>query len=100
MTKAARIFEETRFECKMLMDRHGFERNPNGEAVGYNTLCTEEAFCVRTINAVQKELERRMKFNDLNKHLGIVNEEQYTDEAHVLEMVQATINNARRAIAF
>ena len=96
MKKAERIFWETYVECKDLRERHGFQRNPNGEAVGYNTLCTEETFCARTISAVQKELDTRLSWIRFDKRHGIP-----VDPAkeEVLEMVQATINNARRAIA-
>ena len=92
MKKAERIFWETYVECKDLRERHGFERNPNGTAIGFATLCTEEAYSTRTINAVQKELDIRHGWIRFDKRHGFPVD---TAEEEVLEMVQATINNAR-----
>ena len=79
-TNAERIFEDTRWECRKHIARHGFERNPDGQAVGFIGLTTDdESVSIRTLNAVQKFINA---------------------ELEVLEMVQATLNNERQNYMF
>lgn len=93
-TKAERIFEATRYECKEHIARHGLERNTDGQEVGFNGLITDnETVCTRTFNAVQKFIDQRVR---LRKEFQEVLGTDQSAELEVLEMVQATLNNARR----
>lgn len=93
-TKAERIFEATRWECKKHYEHWGLERNPDGQAVGFNGLITDdESVCTRTFNAVQKFIDQRVR---LRKEFQEVLGTDESAELEVLEMVQATLNNARR----
>lgn len=96
MTKAQKIFNSTRFECKKSIDVWGYEVNPNGKAVGFNRVITEEAVCTRTLNELDKILARARKDVELDMKLGIFTTEKAEKERNILNMVESTIENTKR----
>ena len=96
MTKAERIFQATRIACKEHYKDWGIEYNPDGSAVGFARLIMndDEFSCTRTINAVQKMLDKAKKSLKLDKHFGIDTKEKEI----ILDMVESTINNERKAL--
>lgn len=97
-TKAERIYNATRWMCKDHLKTWGFERNPNGEAVGFTFVATEESISTRTLNAIEKELEKDRKRDRLNVSYEIITEEELQTREQIREMVQTTINNTRKAL--
>lgn len=95
MTKAQKIFNTTRFECKKSIDVWGYEVNPNGKAVGFNRVITEEAVCTRTLNELDKMLARARKDVEIDVKLGVWTEERAEKERQILNMVETTIDNTR-----
>ena len=93
MTKAQRIFRETRYECKEHIATWGYE------PIGFNRLSyrDDESICTRTLNAVEKELERAEKNLALDRKLGVGTEEQNNREEQILCMVRITLENNRRS---
>lgn len=98
-TKAERIYRSTKVACKQHIEAWGIEYNPNGKAVGFNNLSTDEVISTRTINAVEKIKNTEKRNNEECYKLGITNEEEYNRKAKVFEMVESTIENARQALA-
>lgn len=98
MTKAERIYKSTRFECKHHISVFGLDFNPNGKAVGFNNLITEEAISVRTINAVEKELEKDKKDTAIAYKLEVITQEQLNERAKTWLMIESTIANARESL--
>lgn len=95
MTKAERIFNKTRFECKLLFLSHGVQYNPNGKPVSYNGLIYEEGEVVyiRTCNAVQRIIDSKKKIAQLDLKLGVINENTYEKEMYILDMVQVALDH-------
>lgn len=93
MTKAERIFEDTRFECRQHIKVWGYEEN-----VGFNTVIynDNECVCVRTLNDVKKRLERARKYLAMDTKLGILTSETARLEEETLNMVEKTIENTKR----
>lgn len=93
MTKAERIYDNTRFECKMHIEAWGYEEN-----VGFNTVIynDNETVCKRTLNEIRKHLERARKNLAIDIKLNILTSEQATLEEQVLNMVEKTIENTKR----
>lgn len=91
-TKAQKIFEDTKFACREHIEAWGIEEG-NG---GYHRLATELYLCTRTINAVQRELDKYK--SDLAKwdKLGFRNNEEITHDKAVVDMIQKTINSHRK----
>lgn len=100
MTKAERIFNTTRYECKKHLEAWGYELNPNGTAVGFNGLfCLDnETISIRTVNAVAVLLASKRKFLTLDQKLGVMTAEKAEKEAQVLNMVESTLNSNRKSI--
>lgn len=71
VTKAERIFNSTWYECLDHAKSWGREYNPDGRAIGYGSLVTEEVVCTRTLNDVQKCIDRRKRELDLNEKYGM-----------------------------
>lgn len=96
MTKAERIFQDTRIACKRHYKDWGVKYNPDGSIVGFNRLVFQDNdfSCTRTVNSVQKVLEGARKSLELNKHFGI----DITEKALILDMVESTLNNERKAL--
>ena len=91
-TKAQRIFFNTRFDCKEHIKTWGFDGN------GYNRLTygDDESICTRTLNEVERELERAEKNLEIDRKLGVGSEEQNNLEEQILKMVRVTLENNRR----
>lgn len=101
MTKAERIYEATRRECSRHIVIWGYQTNPDGSAIGYSGLiCKDsESVCTRTLNDVEKILIKERRRADNCRRLGILNDERYEKETHVMNMVETTIRNNRKALA-
>ena len=97
MTKAEKIFKATRYECTKHIEVWGYEVNPNGKAVGFNRVITEEAVYTRTLNELDKMLARAKKDIERYVKLGIFTEERAEKERQILNMVETTIENTRAA---
>ena len=89
MTKAQRIFSETRFDCKEHISHWGFD------GIGFNRLSyrNDESICTRTLNAVERELKRAEKNLCLDRELGVGTEEKNSLEEKILKMVRVTLEN-------
>lgn len=100
MTKAERIFNATRHDCRKHIEAWGYEVNPNGTAVGFTGLtCKDtESVHMRTVNAVAKLLSSKRKFVALDLKLGVITAEKAEKENQVLNMIETTLNNNRRNI--
>lgn len=100
MTKAERIFNDTRFECLKHMNAFGYEENENGSAVGFNGLiCKDtESVSMRTINAVAKILESKKRGLAIDRKLKVMDGERAEREEKLLKMVESTLNNNRKSI--
>ena len=92
-TKAQRIFHSTRYDCKEHIKHWGFE------GIGFNRLSyrDDESISTRTLNAVEKELERAEKNLRIDRELGVRSEEQNSLEEQILKMVRVTLENNRRS---
>lgn len=91
MTKAYRIFKSTVSGCKRYIETWGYKKD-----IGFNHLITEEVVCIRTINAVQTELNRWVKRIDDLEKMNISDPEKTAMDRLIVEMVQVTINNNLR----
>ena len=93
MTKAERIYNATRFECKRHIEAWGYEEN-----VGFNTVIYDdnETVCKRTLNDMKHFLERARKNSAIDIKLGVLTNEQATLEEQILNMVEKTIENTKR----
>lgn len=98
MTKAERIYRSTRIECKNQIKTFGLDFNPNGKAVGFCNLITEESISMRTINAVEKELEKDKKDTAIAYKLDVITQKQLNERAKVWLMIESTIANARESL--
>ena len=93
MTKAERIFNDTKFECKQHIKNWGYEENCGFNTVNYND---NECICVRTLNDIRKHLERARKNLAIDIKLGILTSEAARLEEQTLNMVEKTIENTKR----
>ena len=93
MTKAGRIYNKTRFECKQHIKAWGYE-----ESVGFSTVIydDDETVCKRTLNEMTALLERAKKMLKIDVKLGVISREEAILEAQVLKMVEKTIENTVR----
>lgn len=93
MTKAERIFRNTKSECRHHIKTWGYEEN-----VGFNTVIynDNEYVCNRTLNEMRKHLERARKDLAIDKKLGILTNETAEIEEQILNMVEKTIENTKR----
>ena len=98
MKKAEKIYEDTRFACLLHIKNWGYEVNPDGSAVGFNSLITEKAVSTRTLNDVQKRLDAARRGVDTNEKLGIGTEEGRNLDRQILNMVETTLNNNRKSV--
>lgn len=94
MTKAQRIFQNTWTECRIHIKDWGMEYNPDGTAIGFNNLVTEEPTNTRTFNAIEKEIEKAERLMKVDHELGIADDWTKLCE-DALKMVRATLQNAR-----
>ncbi len=90
MTKAERIFYDTRRACKNYIEDCGYK-----EGVGFNRLTygDHETVPTRTANNLQKILRNKKKGLSMDLELGVITKEAAEKEAKVLLMVEATLKN-------
>lgn len=98
-TKAHEIYVATRVACKKHIEVFGLQMNPNGKAVGWNNLVTEEAISTRTINAVEKEMQCHKKDVEIGYKLGVYTDEEIAELNKMWMMVESTIENARAVVS-
>ena len=94
--KARKIFEDTYMECRLHVKNWGELRQPDGRAVGFNSLITNEVTCKRTWNAIQALIDRESNNLDLEERLDVLRPERLKVLRFALEMVQETLNNEMR----
>jgi hypothetical protein len=95
MTKAERIFKETRWECRRHINTWGFEE------IGFNAVATKdnESVSTRTLNDLDKVYNKAVKSLMTDYKLGVIDKEKATKEAQILKMVRLTIDNERKNLA-
>lgn len=87
MTKAEKLFNENFKLCRNHIRNHGFEN------IGYSSLEDNgEKITTRTINDVQKLIDKERKEIERSKKLGV---EVSEARENGLEMLQITLNNHR-----
>lgn len=89
MTKARKIFEDTYCECRRHIKVWGYD------GVGFNRMATEETVCTRTINEIQKHIDREYK--DLQRDAQFMDAERVQFLQNALNMTQMTLNNVRES---
>ena len=94
MTKAERIFKDTRYECYRSVKTWGFEE------VVFNNVADRhhERICTRTLNDLDKIYNRKVKELMTDYQLGIMDKEKAKFEAQVLRKVRLTLDNARQSL--
>ena len=92
MTKAERIFRETRYQCLMDIKKRGYEES------GYHTVIDrkETAISTRTMNDLDKIYDRAVRDLVMDYKLGVLDKENATLEAQTLRKVRITLDNARK----
>lgn len=98
-SKAERIYRKTRYACRKHIETWGLDFNPNGKAVGFNNLDTDEVISTRTINAVEKELIKDKNNTSMAYKLNVISQEELNERAKTWLMIESTIENARKVIA-
>lgn len=98
MKKAERIYRATKAACRRQIEAFGYEENPNGMAVGFNFVNTEEVVCARTLNEMCKLIKSDYSLLKTSYKLGVVDNEEYERRTQILQMVEATIFNTRNNI--
>lgn len=101
MKKAEKIFEDTFTACRIHVRDFGLEFNPNGEAIGFNGLITEDVVCTRTVNAVQKLVDSKLREWDIFDKYDTNGDEGRARRdfwRQAMKMVQSTINNERKSL--
>ena len=87
MTKAERIYKDTKHTCKKHIETFGFEK------VGFNRMATEELVYKRTANEIKKMIERDYRNIVVDVELEIITEEEARLEAQTVKMVELTLAN-------
>ena len=100
MTKAERIYNATRYECKKHIEDWGYQTNPDGTAIGYGTVISndDECVCARTLNAIEKILNNKRSWEAQFLATGIHSAERFEQETQILNMIETTIRNNREAL--
>lgn len=100
MTKAERIYNATRYECKKHIEDWGYQTNPDGSSIGYSSMICkdDESICTRTLNEIEKILNNKRKGEALNLKLGIHDADRFEKENQILNMIETTIRNNRAAL--
>lgn len=101
MTKAERIYKDTRYECKKHVEYWGLGRDDNGKIIGFNSVAVKsnERVSTRTINDLRKWLEADRKQIMRWLEMGIINGDEYATRLETAAMVEQTINNTMDWIA-
>lgn len=90
MTKAERIFRSTYYASLHHIEAWGYTENS-----AWSRLDTEEAVAMRTVNAIQKLIDRQARTLDDFEKLEIRTPEENIPWRQALEMTQNTLNNTR-----
>lgn len=100
MTKAERIFISTKLDCEKHIKCWGVKVNDDGTTIGFNCVSNDddETVCTRTLNAMEKAASRYRRGRENSLRFGIIDQEKYNFDMAVLNMVETTIQNTRRAI--
>ena len=100
MTKAERIYNATRYECKKHIDDWGYQTNPDGSSIGYGSVISkdDESICTRTLNEIEKILSKKRSLEANFLKMGIHNAERFEKETQILNMIETTIHNNREAL--
>jgi hypothetical protein len=94
MTKAERIYEATRRECKdIITGIHGYS-----EGQRLSGLVTEEVVCMRTINAIMKLVDKEEHRIRLDEKLGVLSGEKLQLYINVNNMVRSTVENVKKSL--
>lgn len=89
MSKAEKIFRDTRWSCLQHVKRWGYD------GIGFANVVTDDVVYTRTLNDMHKVLVTEGKRLATNFKLGIIDEAEYKFQYQVLYMVHRTIENAR-----
>ena len=90
MTKAERIYKDTKYACKKHIETWGFDN------VGFTRMVVEdeeELIYKRTVTAIKNLIEKDKKYLNVNYRLGVITLEEAKEEAKVLKMVELTLGN-------
>ena len=87
MTKAEKIFKDTRYACKRHIETWGFDN------VGFNRMATEEAIFTRTANEIKRLIKREYENILVDLDFEIITEEEAKREAQITKMVELTLEN-------
>lgn len=98
LTKADRIFQDTYSECRNHIRAWGMEYNPDGSAIGFCNLCSEEVMSTRTFNAIEKLINSEARRLEFDHKFGLADERTELNE-NALAMVRTTLKNARELAA-
>ncbi len=100
MTKAERIYKETRFDCLRHVRDGFYQENEDGSAAGFTGLTCkdDETVSIRTINTVEKLLISAKRLLATDVKLGVMDSARAEREERVLKMVESTLNNNRKRI--
>ena len=101
MTKAERIYKDTRYECMKHIEYWGLGRDNNGKIIVFNSVAVKsnERVSTRTINDLRKWLEADRKQIMRWLDMGIINGDEYATRLETAAMVEQTINNTMDWIA-
>jgi hypothetical protein len=99
-TKAERIYQATRYECKKHIEDWGYQTNPDGSSIGYGSvICKDdESICTRTLNDIEKILTNKRKGEEQSFRLGFHDAARHEKETQILNMIETTIRNNRAAL--
>lgn len=89
-TKAERIFHDTYYSAINHIKVWGYVENDGYNSLFYND---DETVCTRTINAINKEIERKHREIELMRKYNAIDNEKYILYTQALNMVIATVKN-------
>lgn len=95
LTKAERIFIDTKIECRKLLDSKGMRYTPEGYVVAFNRVCVDFPVYKRTLNEAYQKTWKSIHNLEVDRENGIVTIEEYEHERNVILMVFQTILNTR-----
>lgn len=95
MTKAERIFKDTRYDCWVHVKNWGYDGS------GFNSLSDrkDEAVCTRTLNDIERIWDREVRRVRTSYRLGVIDKDTAMLDADVLKMVKVTIDNERKKLS-
>ncbi|MEG0579863.1 MAG: hypothetical protein RR490_08105 [Niameybacter sp.] len=98
MTKAEKIFRDTRLECQQHLDYWGIATNENGKIEGFDSIETKEDYSIRTLNAMDRLLSNARRTVEVSLKLNVMSPEEAEHELDILEMVESTLANSREEL--